>query len=276
MASKLLLLPAVAFSLCFVGALSFSQNSYVDLLVGTLRGASSSIDRRRQVPTRRNLSKKLSIAPSPNQQERSSTKTFNPCPEPDNNPDMDRREAAFAMLGSLWVAGAVPAAVLPAALSNAQPAYAEYGTDAKIQLPNPMEQMRERATKQCLMESLGNRECLVYEDPDNKLYQNPDTKVLVERVEKAGEALATIPELIESKNWIKVTGVLTGPMGTLANSMDLLSKASDNPSTSAEKAKKVKTDLYGISGSVDRRNGSGALEYHKLATEHLVDYIKSL
>ena len=253
MARKLFVLVEII-SLCSVYALSFSQQSHV----------TSPVDCHLQVPTRTCRNPELMLASSMNNQGFSSQpKKFNSHPGPCKSLDVNRREAAFAMLGGLWAV-------------NAAPAWGEYGTDAKIQLPNPMEQMRDRATKQCLMESLGNRECLVYEDPDNKLYQNPDTKVLVERVEKAGEALATIPDLVESKNWIKVTGVLTGPMGTLANSMDLLSKASDNPSACAEKAKKVKTDLYGISGAVDRRNGNGALEYHKLATEHLVDYIKSL
>lgn len=254
MATKLLIL-----SLHIVGVLSFTPSE----------GISSSVGRR----VTSNLSTKVNLASKAKEQGCSSKKRCNPCPESDDDPDMDRREATLAMLGSLWAAGAMPAAMLT---GNAQPAIAEYGTDAKLELPNPMGQMRDRANKQCLMESLGTRECLVYEDPDNKLYQNPDTKVLVERVEKAGEALATIPELIEKKSWIQITGVLTGPMGTLANSMDLLSKASDNPSATADQAKRVKTDLYAIAGAVDRRNGGAALEYHKLATEHLVDYIKSL
>ena len=179
---------------------------------------------------------------------------------------VDRREAGFAILATLVSTALVPAG----------PAIAAYGDDAKMEMPNPLDQVLERQNKQCLMESLGTRQCLVYEDPDNKLYQNPDTKALVERVEKSGEALATIPELIEGKQWIKITGVLTGPMGTLSNSMDLLSKASDNPSANADRAKRVKNDLYGISGAVDRRNGGSALEYHKLATEHLVEFLKSL
>lgn len=178
-----------------------------------------------------------------------------------------RREAGIAILATLSAS---------TSLFPAEPAIAAYGDDAKMEMPNPLDQVRERQNKQCLMESLGTRQCLVYEDPENKLYQNPDTKALAERVEKSAEALATIPELIEGKQWIKVTGVLTGPMGTLSNSMDLLSKASDNPAANADRAKRVKNDLYGISGAVDRRNGGAAMEYHRLATDHLVDFLKSL
>ena len=181
---------------------------------------------------------------------------------------MDRRGATgLAILATFGVS---------TSLFPAEPAIAAYGDDAKMEMPNPLDQVRERQNKQCLMESLGTRQCLVYEDPENKLYQNPDTKALAERVEKSAEALATIPALIEGKQWIKVTGVLTGPMGTLSNSMDLLSKASDNPTANADRAKRVKNDLYGISGAVDRRNGSAAMEYHRLATDHLVEFLKSL
>ena len=180
---------------------------------------------------------------------------------------MDRREAGITILATLGVS---------TSLFPAESATAAYGDDAKMEMPNPLDQVRERQNKQCLMESLGTRQCLVYEDPENKLYQNPDTKALAERVEKSAEALATIPALIEGKQWIKVTGVLTGPMGTLSNSMDLLSKASNNPTANADRAKRVKNDLYGISGAVDRRNGGAAMEYHRLATDHLVEFLKSL
>ena len=69
--------------------------------------------------------------------------------------EMDRREAAFALLGSLWAT----TTMMPS------PAHAVYGADAKIEMPNMMENMANRASKQCLVESLGNRECLVWMDP---------------------------------------------------------------------------------------------------------------
>eukprot|EP00566_Odontella_aurita_P017638 CAMPEP_0113534948 /NCGR_PEP_ID=MMETSP0015_2-20120614/5429_1 /TAXON_ID=2838 /ORGANISM="Odontella" /LENGTH=261 /DNA_ID=CAMNT_0000434139 /DNA_START=158 /DNA_END=943 /DNA_ORIENTATION=- /assembly_acc=CAM_ASM_000160 len=195
-----------------------------------------------------------------------------PCPEPEDDPTLDRREAAFAMLGRLWAAGALPAVVLS---SSAPPAIAEYGADAKMSLPNPLESIADRATKQCLVESLGNRECLVYLDPENKLYQGADAAILVERIEKASEALASIPPLVDDKCWSKVLGVITGPMGTLGTTMDQLQKISGGTGL-AEKAKKVKTDLYAIAAAADRRQQAEALEYHKMATDDLVAFVKAL
>ena len=96
------------------------------------------------------------------------------CPPEDDNDDKnedddmldalsllneDRREVLFAMMGSMWSISAVP-----------QPVYATYGMDAKIELPDVIAGMNDRQNKQCLVESLGNRECLVYKEIDpNKL-----------------------------------------------------------------------------------------------------------
>jgi len=83
----------------------------------------------------------------------------------------DRREVLFAMMGSLWsisggaTGGAAAAATAATATATAfnpiQPAFATYGMDAKIELPDVIAGMNERQNKQCLVESLGNRECLV-------------------------------------------------------------------------------------------------------------------
>lgn len=78
-------------------------------------------------------------------------------------------------------------------------ANAAYGADANIQMPNIAQGLADRANKQCLVESLGNRECLVYEDPDNKLYQAADSKLLFERLGTSVEALNRLPGYITNK-----------------------------------------------------------------------------
>lgn len=186
------------------------------------------------------------------------------CPEPETE-DVDRREALYAMMGALVGVSSLPAA-----------ASATFGQDAKIELPNPVEKMADRVNGQCLVETLGNRECLVYLDPANKLYQGADTGVLLERVEKASEALATIPGLIEDKKWTQVSGVLLGPLGTLVGTMNQLTKLSENESKAADAAKKAKTSLYAISGSVDRKQVDQGLAAHAQATKDLVAFVQSL
>lgn len=188
------------------------------------------------------------------------------CPEDkdDDSSDLDRREALFAMLGSV-LATTVPTT-----------AWAMYGEDAKIELPNPVEAISNRVNGQCLVETLGNRECLVYLDPANKLYQGADNAVLLERMEKASQSLALIPALIEQKKWTQVSGVLLGPLGTLVETMNQLTKLSANGSKAAALAAKTKSDMYDIFQAAERKQGDKALIAHDKATKNLVAFVKAL
>lgn len=188
------------------------------------------------------------------------------CPEPlDDDIDMDRREAAFAMLGSLW-----------AMTTSPHVATAVYGADANIEIPNVVEGITRRTNEQCLVESLGTRQCLVYLDPANKLYQQPDTQVLLERIDKASASLATIPTLVQNKKWSQVNGVLTGPLGNLVLTMQQLSKLSDNYSQATNLAKQVKGDIIEIGQASDRKQGDKALAFYQKATDDLVSFVNSL
>lgn len=201
---------------------------------------------------------------------------FRPCPEPEDDVFQDRREALFAGLGALWAVTTSGTGLSAAAAVFLSPelAAAEYGADAKIELPNPVQQAEDRANKQCLVESLGNRECLVYEqDAANKLYQGVDSNVLLGRMEPAIAALASIPVLVESKQWSKVTGVLTGPIGELVRTMVQLSL--DN-ATAQSAVKAVKKDLYALQDCVSRKDGAQVLKYHAAATNDLAAFVKSL
>lgn len=190
------------------------------------------------------------------------------CAEPQIDPVQDRREALFASIGAVW-------AVTTTAV---QPAVAAYGADAKIELPNPYQQMSDRATRQCLVESLGNRECLVYADQADKfVYKGVDSQALVSRIEKATTALASIPDYAEMKQWTKITGVLTGPMGELIRTMNQVADISEGNSGKAkEKVKLVKTDLYAMNDGVSRKDQKMVLKYHEAATNDLVAFLKLL
>lgn len=154
--------------------------------------------------------------------------------------------------------------------------HATYGEDAKILLPDIVQDMADRNTKQCLVESLGTRQCLVYLDPDNQLYKGHDTELLFERLGKSIAALKDVPIYIESKEWNKVIGVLTGPMGTLSSTMCELAKMFDDGNND-QKAKKlsvdVRKDLYAISGASDRKNGKEALAAFQKAEEKLDNFV---
>mmetsp|Transcript_4165 Transcript_4165/g.7172 ORF Transcript_4165/g.7172 Transcript_4165/m.7172 type:complete len:237 (-) Transcript_4165:1477-2187(-) len=180
--------------------------------------------------------------------------------------EYDRREVVFSTLGT----------VLASMIGRPAASDAVYGTDANIELPNVLEGITKRATEECLVESLGNRECLLYMDPANKLFQGFDSKVLLERLESSSQALATIPNLIVAKKWSAVNGVLTGPMGTLVSTMNELTKLSGNPDHAGELAKATKLDIIAISQAADRKQADKALAFHRKATDHLAEFVKGL
>ncbi|CAB9518652.1 expressed unknown protein [Seminavis robusta] len=203
-----------------------------------------------------------------------------PCPDDDeeddednDNKQMDRREAAFAMLGTLWATTSTAATLF----SSPEPSHAVYGADAKIELPNMAENMANRNNKQCLVESLGNRECLVYMDPDNKLYQGVDSQKLLQKIDLSSVSLTKIPELVEAKKWSGVKSIISGQMGELLTTMNTLAPLStQDAGRSATLAKQVKLQVFAIDAAADRKDGANILKSHQAATDALVSFVQSL
>lgn len=75
------------------------------------------------------------------------------------------------------------------------------------------------------------------------------------RDEKASRALASILDIVNSKKWSQVTGVLTGPLGELVRTMGQLADLSLDSDAAKEKVKLVKKDLCAVGAAVDRHEG---------------------
>lgn len=190
------------------------------------------------------------------------------CPEPEeeDSTDLDRRESLFALLGSVW-----------ALTTGYSPRVnAAYGDDAKIELPNVVDNIQKRTELQCLVESLGSRECLVYLDPEKKLYKGPDSEILLNRLETIILTLNSIPDIITSKKWSQVSNKLAGPMGTLNETMNKLVKNASDVGKATTLSKSVKDDIIAIGLAVDRKQGDIALESQRKAMDHLNEFILSL
>lgn len=200
------------------------------------------------------------------------------CPEDEEDDEEllleSRREALFAMMGTLWAAGTLPESLL----GSAAPANAAYGVDANMAFPDVVQGLSDRANKQCLVESLGNRECLVYQEDEEKLlYKGADSQILLNRIQVAAKALETeIPPLVAKKQWTKITGVLTGPMGQLSSTMTLLCKLADKPDVAKQKAQVVKQDVFAMGTATTNKAGSDVLKYQQLAIQDLAVFLKSL
>ncbi len=156
-------------------------------------------------------------------------------------------------------------------------ANAVYGADANMQMPNIVQGIADRATKQCLVESLGNRECLVYEDPDNKLYKSADSKILFERLGTSVEALKRLPSYIANKQWSNVNSVLTGPMGSLSYNMNEIVKLIEEDNHIKSQCKdltvNIRKDLYAISAAISSKDEKQALKNYERASEKMEKFV---
>ena len=200
------------------------------------------------------------------------------CPDDDDDDDHgealleDRREALVAAMGSLWAASAGVAMGL--GLDGPGPAGATAGVDANMAFPDVIGGMNDRATKQCLVESLGNRECLVYKetDPDKLLYKGVDGPTLVARIEKASKALGDVPALVDKKKWNDINGLLTGPMGELSSTLTLLC---GDDASKTKLARKVKEDLFAMGTANTQRQPEAILKNHAAATRDLARFLEA-
>ena len=129
-----------------------------------------------------------------------------------------------------------------------------------------------------MVESLGNRECLVYrEDEDKLLYKGADAEALLARIQTAAQALEyQIPPLVETKQWSKITGVLTGPMGQLSSTMTLLCALADEPGDAKKRAQTVKQDVFDMGTATTNKSQEGVIKYQTKAIEDLAIFLKSL
>ena len=176
------------------------------------------------------------------------------CPDPPEDEDLDRREGVFALIGSVW---SITTGVT-SSLSTT------YGEDAKIEVPDMLDNMNDRVNQQ------------LYLDSENQLYKGLDIEILLTRLDNSIIALNSLPDLINGKKWSKVTIVLTGPMGMLLSTMKKLVESAEDVDTAMTLTKKFKDDLYAISAAVERKQVDKALIHQGIAFDDINEFVLAL
>jgi len=138
------------------------------------------------------------------------------------------------------------------------PAQAAYGDSSSIELPSYIDFLIEK-----------NKVV----DSSSFLYQGPDREILITRIGEAAIRLKSIPILIEQKKWSQIQGVLTGPLGTLVQTMNQISGSSPKKEILAA-GKKVKGDLFDISQAASKKNGSICLKAVAACESDLEAFVK--
>lgn len=164
-------------------------------------------------------------------------------------PNENRREFVMSFMTSLGVSGSI---------MGAQPASAAYGEMAKQELPN-------------YIEFLIQKNKVV--DPDSFLYKGPDPNIQLERLLDASKRLKDIPPLAEAKKWSQVQGILTGPLGTLTETLNRISK--DGTADVQAKGKKVKEDIFAINAAASQKSTDGVISKTSAASGDLEAFVKA-
>jgi hypothetical protein len=191
--------------------------------------------------------------------EKRDKKECQPCEElPDDDIDLSKREAVFAMFGSIWAIG-----MLPTALAFPTEANAAYGAGTNMNFPNPAEGLIIERPKEGYVAPVVQ-------------YLGQDNQRVLERLGKQSDALATISDLIEDKKWSKVTGVLLGPCGELLQTMGKLADTSENAQAARDVMKQTKLDLYAITAAVGKKNVDKATQLTLAVQSDIAAFVKVL
>jgi hypothetical protein len=145
-----------------------------------------------------------------------------------------------------------------AAVANPFVANAAYGDAVNIEFPSYIEFLIEKNKKV---------------DPSGFLYKGADPKVLLKRLLPVEKKLAEIPKLAEEKKWSQVQGILIGPMGSLGETVNLISNLATTPEIKAA-GKKVKADILMIGTAATKKDGAGCTLGAKQAASDLEAFVK--
>lgn len=122
-------------------------------------------------------------------------------------------------------------------------------------------------------------------DPSNSVYKGADRSVQLQRIKDALTALQQIPALAQAKKWSQVSGVLTGPLGTLISTMNQVVSGTGGtkqdfgsapPVNKQAKAAllQVKTDLYAIGQAATKKSTEGCIQATDAAMKDLEAFVK--
>lgn len=136
-------------------------------------------------------------------------------------------------------------------------ANAKNGDSSNIVLPNYIEYLIEKNAEG---------------QPRDYIYKGPDAETQLRRIGEAGNRLPEIAALAEEKKWSQVQGIITGPLGTLLQTMNsVVSIAGTKEAKDA--AKLVKTDLLEIGAAAGRKESASCIKAADNASKDLQKFV---
>ena len=111
-------------------------------------------------------------------------------------------------------------------------------------------------------------------DESAMLYKGADLETQLRRLSDAANRLTEIRELAEDKKWSQVQGVITGPLGTLVQTMNTVTTASGGDKKVKDAATRVKGDVIAIGQAATKKSDEGCIEASDLAMKDLEAFVK--
>jgi hypothetical protein len=146
-------------------------------------------------------------------------------------------------------------------MQGSSPALAKYGDSSNMDLPNYIDYLIEK------------QESADQEKKKVALYKGADPTVLLKRLQEANKRLGNIPTLAEEKKWSQVQGTLTGPLGTLGQTINQIATP-DSSAKVKDASKKVKSDVIAIDQAAQKKNSAACAEMARLASKDLEIFVK--
>ena len=148
-------------------------------------------------------------------------------------------------------------AIAAATTTTPQLALASYGSSSRMEFPSYIDFLIEK-----------NQQV----DAGTFLYKGVDTTTILERLVSARTRLVDIAPLAQQGKWSQVQGVLTGPLGTLGQTLSLLA-ANDKKALAA--AKIVKQDVVEIGQAAAKKDVEGCTKSADQAIQDLEAFVKT-
>jgi hypothetical protein len=143
--------------------------------------------------------------------------------------------------------------ILVATHNDKPVALAAYGDAVNIQFPNYIEFLIEK-----------NKVV----DASEALYQGVDPETVLKRLLAADKNLSVIPMLASEKKWSQIQGILSGPLGTLSETLNQITGKSP-PKEMKLLVQKIKAEMLAISVAATKKDSEGCITEAKAVSRDL-------
>jgi hypothetical protein len=132
-------------------------------------------------------------------------------------------------------------------------ASAKYGESSNLELPSYIDYLIEKNTVR---------------DDSAALYKGADPATILKRLQVSERRLQEIAALAEQKKWTQINGLVTGPLGTLSQTLSQIATPESTPKVK-DMAKKVKADVLAIGQAATKKNGDACVQQAAAASKDL-------